>query len=276
MSRSIFFLLAWFVAVFLSSGCRKESTVAQSQTQGGVNLLSETTFENASYLNTWHKELPLSSSFRLSDSIARKGIFSARFELGKGDPLDNNGKRAELAMPPETEPERWYGFSQYFPASYASDPLPEIVGQWHATPDPGLTGTISPPISIWNENNHLKLVLQWASKLNAINKTIDGKKEFDLGDLPKGQWIDWAFHIKFSWQGDGILEVWKNKQKVVSYYGSNSYNEQILPYFKIGIYKWPWDDAATAKSSPEQNRVVYYDEIRVGDKTADLDAVSPK
>ena len=96
----------------------------------------------------------------------------------------------------------------------------------------------------------------------------------DLGPVDKNKWNDWVFHIRFSYKSDGILEIWKNKVKVFSMSGPNSFNDQHYPYFKIGIYKWGWN--GWASYSPEDKRVLYVDEVRIGNRNSNLNEVSPR
>jgi len=65
----------------------------------------------------------------------------------------------------------------------------------------------------------------------------------------------------------------EEQQKILSYYGPNSFNDKYLPYFKIGIYKWGWK--GWAGYSPEEKRVLYYDEVRIGNRHANMQLVSP-
>lgn len=76
-----------------------------------------------------------------------------------------------------------------------------------------------------------------------------------------------VYHIKFSHKSDGKLEVWKNGIKVINYKGPNSYNDKYFPYFKAGIYKRKWYKIS--------KRVVYLDEVRVGNKKATYKDVAP-
>ena len=52
----------------------------------------------------------------------------------------------------------------------------------------------------------------------------------------------------------------------------NCYNDLLSPYFKIGIYKWDW--AGTSKSVTT-SRVVYIDEVRIGNEKSGYDKVYP-
>ena len=53
----------------------------------------------------------------------------------------------------------------------------------------------------------------------------------------KGCWTDWVVHVKWSYQSDGILQIWKNGEKVVDQNGPNAFNDAHGPFFKMGLYK---------------------------------------
>ena len=243
----------------------------------GVNpILLECSFEDSTDFKKWTKETCRPGSLGISTEVARKGKSSARFEFTKADVNNFNGYvRAELRLGSETDNERWYGFSNYLPRNFVADPLAEKIAQWHEIPDWELGESWrSPPISLGIENDRFYIQLLWAAATVNTNNTKDGEKKADLGPIDKNKWNDWVFHIKFSWRSDGIVEIWKNKQKIFSYHGPNSFNDKHLPYFKIGIYKWGWKGWATY--SPEEKRVLFYDEVRIGNRYANFDLVSPK
>ena len=241
------------------------------------NLLLESTFESDADFSKWHKEICRASALVISREVTpRKGNGVARFEFAKTDVINyNNYVRAEIRQPSHTEAERWYGFSNYLPADFVTDPLAEKIAQWHEVPDFDKgENWRSPPISFGIENGRYYVQILWAAAAVNTNSTVDGNRKVDLGPVDKAQWNDWVFHIKFSYQSDGILEIYKNKTKVFSLYGPNSFNDRTYPYFKIGIYKWGWN--GWASYSPESKRVLYYDEVRIGNAKSNLTEVSPK
>lgn len=250
---------------------------ASSAAPTGKNLTLTSTFEDASDFNKWIKEICRPTALQISSEVpARKGKYSARFEFAKSDVLNyNHYVRAEIRQPSDGEAEKWFGFSNYLPGDFVTDQLAEKIAQWHEVPDWDLgENWRSPPISFGIENGRYYLQILWAAAAVNTNNTKDGEKKVDLGPVDKMKWNDWVFHIKFSYKNDGILEVWKNKVKVFSLYGPNSFNDKVYPYFKIGIYKWGWD--GWASYSPENKRVLYYDEVRIGNKNANLNEVSPQ
>lgn len=245
-------------------------------TPGGANLLLTSTFEDASAFDKWMKEICRPSALQISREVpARKGNASARFEFAKSDVLNYNGYvRAEIRQGSETDGERWYGFSNYLPGDFVTDQLAEKIAQWHEVPDWDLgENWRSPPISFGIENGRYYVQVLWAAAAVNTNVSKDGEKKVDLGPVDKMKWNDWVFHIKFSYKSDGVLEIWKNKVKVFSLYGPNSFNDKYYPYFKIGIYKWGWN--GWANYSPESKRVLYYDEVRIGNRNSNLNEVSP-
>ncbi|MDQ3289851.1 MAG: polysaccharide lyase, partial [Bacteroidota bacterium] len=178
--------------------------------------------------------------------------------------------RSEILLPAETSSNRWYGFSMYLPSGYwqnsmASDTW-DIIAQWHALEDRGESARF-PPIALVVSKGRLNVVMYWATRSTNTNSTISGKKVFDLGPVIKDRWIDFVFHINFSHQSNGVLDVWFNGTKAVSFRGPNSYNDNQYPYFKTGIYKRDWGSIS--------KRALFIDDIRTGTGSADYNDVAP-
>jgi hypothetical protein len=241
-----------------------------------ANVTLYTNFEDASSFNGWSLEICRASALTISKEVTpRKGNGEARFEFAKSDVTNYNGYvRAEMHRESPAEAENWYAFSSYLPTDFVDDPMAENIAQWHEIPDWDLgENWRSPPIALGIVNGRYYIKYMWAAAPVNTNDTKDGEKQVDLGPVDKGKWNDFAFHIKFSYKSDGILEIYKNKVKIFSLYGPNSYNDENYPYFKVGIYKWGWN--GWASYSPEDKRVLYVDEVRVGNKNANLNDVSP-
>ena len=240
------------------------------------HLLLYCSFEDWTDVDKWEKEICKPGALTQTTLVARKGKASIRFELEKSDSSKfRDAVRAELRLPGEKDRERWYGFSNYLPVNFEADPLAEIIAQWHEIPDWELGEKWrSPPISLGVENDRFYVKILWAMSAVNTNKSIDGEKKVVLRNVEKGKWNDWIFHIRFSYQSDGIIEIWENGQQLFCYNGPNSFNDRHLPYFKIGIYKWGWN--GWAAYSPEDKRVIYYDEVKIGDRFANVATFSVK
>ena len=234
-------------------------------------------FEHNDDLNAWDSEICRSTALTISKKYARKGNASARFELKKTDAINFNGYvRSEIKQKFKSDEtgEMWYGFSNLFPAEYFRDSIPEVIAQWHEIPDWHLgEDWRSPPVSLEIKNDRYYVKVMWASNAVNTNRTKDGEIFYDLGPVDREKWNDWVFHIKFRYDDEGVLEVWKNQKKVLNRTGPNSYNDTKYPYFKLGIYKWAWAD--TISVSTGNSRVLYIDEVNVGNRYATLKDVSP-
>ena len=210
-----------------------------------------------------------------SVELSRFVLFNGRpticFTLNKSDKTVYDGKRSEVFFPAEkTLPvERWYAFNIWLPNSFVVDNLPEIVAQWHATPDFDLGEDYrSPPIAIMIQNGTWQLDTRWASNAVNTNNSVSGRIVTDLGKVENEKWTQWIFHIVFSYKDDGLIELWKNGQKVYTKKGPNYYNDKIGPYLKFGIYKWDW--LKTDIKTVTDKRVLYFGDVKLGDNHATI------
>lgn len=220
-----------------------------------LSPLYNVSFTQWASLQRWSRDY----SIQRSANFARTGNYSIRFELRKTDGIVGNSKRSEALRYTKSEPlqksERWYAASTYLPADYATDPAPELVTQWH-------TDAGSPPLALWTQNG------QWRIVLFGTQQTI-------LGNYEKNKWVDWVYHVKWSPGSDGLVEVWKNGMKVMTRTGANIYANSIGgPYFRVGIYKWPWKSGSNPASTSTK-RIMYVDETRVGGENATYYDVAP-
>jgi hypothetical protein len=98
---------------------------------------------------------------------------------------------------------------------------------------------------------------------------IDGKKiDTDLGLIQKNSWTTFVMHMVHSYGTDGVTQVWVNDKKIMDQKGRNINNDP-LPKWKIGIYKSSWSDEKTTTSK----RILYFDNVRVGDQSANYEAM---
>ena len=198
-----------------------------------------------------------SHSVKQSSLVARSGTYAMRFELNKTDTDVFGSKRAEMSRysKGETNPyvERWYGMSIYLPGDYATDPAPEIVTQWQAY-------TAHPPLAVWTQKGEWRIV--------QFGKTITS-----IGAYEKNKWTDFVFHVKWSAGSDGLVEVWKNGVKIYTRTGANIASGLTTGvYMRTGIYKWPWKTWTTSTTT---KRIVYIDDVRIGNAYATYNDVVP-
>ncbi len=219
----------------------------------------------------WDKQLCCSHSAQVVTSPVREGEYAAKFTFRKSDPT----KRAELKLEPvPANSEQWYGFSVFIPQEYTKDRVPEVITQWHNRPDGDLgENWRRPALLLRTKNDKFILENRWDSRLVTQSSRDVGTQKWDLGPMAKGQWTDWVVHARWSHKSDGTLEVWKNGKLVVQRTGPNTYNDKRGPFLKLGIYKAQWKSNPEASTTTE--RVIYFDEVRVGDASASYENVMP-
>ncbi|WP_069660913.1 polysaccharide lyase [Arcticibacter eurypsychrophilus] len=257
-----FCLLLTFIAPALS---KTEEPYKRS------HILFDCDFEELDCLTMWNnQEKAFKYSILKSDSITKTGKFSVRMELNKTAPTVTCYQRAELTLKPELQAknERWYGLSVFFSKHYIPDNQGESILQWVGSPDFDLGENFrAATISCQSRNGNLYLIVQWAKGL--VNIKSDGKKEIDLGAYTPNSWNDLVFHIKSTWEEDGLIEVWKNKVLVATYKGPNCTNDKKGSYMKLGLWKDFWSLNITSQ------KTIFYDEIRIGDDQASYYDVAP-
>lgn len=259
-------LILWLQLATLCNGTSEQGIIYSSS------------FEREIELQQWTTEKCRPGAITIKSMKARTGCNAVRFELKRKDAVDyNKYVRAELKQKFASDEtgEMWYGFSNFLPGDYFADPVPEVIAQWHGRPDWDMgEDWRSPPVSLELRNGHYVVKVMWASKAVNTNRTKDGEMYYDLGEVNLNEWVDWVFHIRYRFENDGLLEVWKNKELVLTRKGPNSYNDEYYPYFKLGIYKWAW--ANDHIISPITQRVLYFDAVKIGNRSADLQTVSPE
>lgn len=209
---------------------------------------------------------------KLKDStFVNHGTYSCRYRVDSSDADVAGSKRTEHNCPSYFEPvvnvKRWYGIAHYLPVGYENDPNgPESIVQGHQ-----YSGTGSPPWAIWVQGNHYKFV----------RNTEAGQTILDLGAITTGAYVNWVLEIQYDDDGThgGYMKLYKNNVLTAVngtgvYTGKNTYAGQTKGvYMKCGIYKWGW------KKHPEQSivasRVVYIDDIRIGNEFASYNDVAP-
>jgi hypothetical protein len=219
---------------------------------------------SSGYSKKWNKE-SANSSHSIQTTKAPDGSDAIRFELRRTDPNVALGKRSELALDSVAAgSEQWYGFRVMLPQGWDRDPGSyEVIGQWHEIPDWNLgEGWRSPPLGIYVRDGQWRVNNKWDSKPKTEGNTPEGKATLWTGAYETGEWANWVFHVKWSHKSD------------VDKKGPNTYNDQVGPYFKIGVYKPDWKE--NPRASNTDKRVVYFDQVRIGENNAGYGAVAPR
>ena len=279
------------VMLFLLSNvaiARSESLIFEADFNGGDNFkengLTFSGNRNAKIV----KEDFLGDSPALKISLHRfKDEVSYRSEMGPKNlpaPYFKKGKHGVIGA------EYWYSFRIFFPKEWKFDQEREIIAQWHGMPDFELgENWRNPPISLMigtgqsGVGKNYFLVVHADSKELTPDKRGLGRytfnREEDLGSIISdlGKWTEWVFHIKWSYKDDGFLIVWKDGEKALDFKKlPNCFNDKLGPYFHFGVYKWPWKEGGANYKPPYgiDERILYFDDIRIGGENATYNDVS--
>jgi hypothetical protein len=268
MKNQTWLCLVTLLSVSVAVSCRKEDhqSFTATEEQGNTlpttysppinasspNLLFEETVEGSTPFSNAHSWEVGDWDYALNfvNGPSFQGSRSARFEIREDQPLVHDGKRSEITIVKGSEgqitPNTWYSFSIFFPSDYAYDNEPEVLNQWYqdGSPSTSLRGLKDRVVFICGD-------------------TPDNRKTYDVGPIVKNAWTEYVFHFIHSYNADGLVEIWRQGVKILTLNGGNMYND-VLPKWKIGLYK----SAFKYGISDVDHRVVYFDNVRVGNANA--------
>lgn len=192
------------------------------------------------------------------NNVAYKGSKSARFEIQEDQDLVATGKRSEITIVKGDDGDigknTWYSFAVYFPSDgYEYDDEREVINQWFQGD--------SPATSLRTEED--KIILE-------TGNTKDSRTEYVISSIAKDKWHTVVMHFVHSYGSDGLIELWYDGQKKLTINGGNMYDD-ILPKWKIGLYK----SAFKYDTSDVTKRVIYFDNVKVGDAYATYETMIP-
>jgi hypothetical protein len=198
-----------------------------------------------------------STTYGITASTAQyyNGTKSVRFELRDSDAMTKNGTRAEISFPDATNLNRWYAFALFAPsAQYKTDTDDDVISQWHQ----GGGATPALCLRVKSDRIYVRILGTWN----------------DLGVFEKDKWRAYVMHVKHSAGSDGLIEIWRDGQKIMSRSGANMYavtGDYHNPNWKMGIYKSDWNSTTTQSTE----RVLYFDDIKLGNEYATYNDMVP-
>ncbi|MDN3671164.1 polysaccharide lyase [Echinicola jeungdonensis] len=223
-----------------------------------ANLIYFETFEDSDPLSFAHHQYSEDYSFGRSQDPVFEGAYSGRFELRDDDEMASSGTRSEVLFPDQDHNERWYSFSLYLPSDgFKKDSNNDIINQWHQG-----SGSGSPTTTLRVEDDRFFL---------KSGPTKEERKDYDIAAVQKDTWNEFVIHIIHSGDSDGLVELWMNGEKMLNINGGNLNKDYDLPRWKIGIYKDDWNYDETTDTDL---RVMYFDNVRMGDENASFEEMS--
>jgi hypothetical protein len=215
----------------------------------------------------------------------RSGNYMMRTYLNRETSSTNFRTEVRLQQDFDKGKEYWLGISVFLPKdwslNYGSNGSEGPVWQFHDYAYENSSWRTLLPLTARHTQDG------WQIRNNtlpgsSINQTIGlgNLKAFSTTVPYKlGQWNDFVLNVKFSGaqsanDTNGFIKVWVNGQLVVNQTGQNYFGEQTKgPYFKFGLYMPRWK--FPAEWSGPSSRLLYHDELRVGDASSSYAEVSP-
>jgi hypothetical protein len=215
----------------------------------------------------------------ITSEETRAGRYAMKTTLDRDNSAINFRTEVRPLTPdPIKQMDYWYGFSIFLPKDYVADPVWQVVAQFHDNPDNTAENGRNPILSFWVQNGVWTIASISDSKAATVKDAkgkfvYEGFRKYALGAYDVGVWTDWVVHVKWSYLDDGVLEIWQNGKLVVSQLNSpNCYNDQVMPYFKMGLYMgWRYPTAGGIV----RKRVLYHDEFRMAGPGGSYSDVAP-
>jgi hypothetical protein len=202
----------------------------------------------------------------VTEKIAYNGKHSLKVDVDYYDSYNNYRTELQEEGFANYDDVFWYNFSIYLPESYKTDSVWEVVAQWHGYPDFGLgENWRQPPLALLTTNGVWRVKSKWDIKANTFESgeiVYDGEENWELGAQKTDVWVNWVFNVKWSFEGDGLIKVWKDGQLVINKKGPNTFNDETAPYFKAGMYKG-WQGSPKLSEDNVTSRELYLDDIMI-------------
>ncbi|MBK0401911.1 polysaccharide lyase [Adhaeribacter sp. BT258] len=245
------------------------TSLSAANSARSANLLYEEDLES-SLFSTAHNIENNGTSWTLSSvtNPVYQGAKAARFEIQKGQTLVGSSKRvrSEVTIIKGTEypnfpKDVWYSYSILFPAKgFEYDDTRDCINQWFED------GSDETTIRAQKDKAFLEVTPASGSstlmKYDLFGTSSNGKSVDGFNNIPKDKWTQFVFHFVHSTGSDGLIEVWRDGVKIHTINGRNMH--LMIPKWKIGLYKSSFLDGSSSRSS----RVVYFDNVRVGNSNA--------
>jgi hypothetical protein len=212
-------------------------------------------------------------SISITQDLSRVGNGALQAVHYLDDPVVHAGNRAEISFEDAFQLSRngeyWFGFSTYIPSNWQFETRESswmTVWQIHAYPDLDMGEDWRPPaLGLYIDRSDWQIAIR--SDSNRISTGESIAEEYKTVPLQRGRWSDWVFHVKWSYAADGFVDAFLDGQQVQQYRGPTYYNDENDPYMKMGVYR--------ASTSAVYSRVIFHDEVKVGDLSSNLEEVSP-
>lgn len=198
----------------------------------------------------WSKQACYSYNFDIVTSPVRAGNYALKIFLKQSDSYTCFGDLRPRAQIVKEDPDgmllqhrqsRWVGYSRFLP------------DDWPTNEDTALFSFKFNTLSQTNTSGGIKWHVRWGSP----GQGQEGSSDVYNEPQTKGEWVDWIVYYYPSWEGDGILKVWRNGILVINESGANCVADRMgWSPLTFLVYKPSWGAGSVELT-------VYFDEIRM-------------
>jgi Polysaccharide lyase len=232
------------------------SILFSASAQGALTNIAD--FETGDLSQVRSTQGCCSYSITVVSNPVRIGSYAVKMDTRVGDPPVAGGNhRAEVLVGNAGMGEYWYGWSVYIPSDWDEN-LPNSTGHWvNITQWHNATGV---PLYLNLRGNEVSFVHN--SQLTGAD--LFPGKIIGSVDSMLGKWTDFVAHINWSTSTNGYFKIWMNGVQVVNWTGVTVPTGSGNPYWKAGF-----------NYASDESRVMYVDEMRMGDSGSSFDEVDP-
>jgi len=149
--------------------------------------------------------------------------------------------------------EQWWGFDYRFGNDYTADIMPWVLWQTHgsfSSPSSPMTSLQIGPANYAGTSSSQGELFVANSALSTGNTKV-----IPTGIVPRaGQTLKIVVHVVWGDNNTGLYQVWVDGVQVYNEQERTIYVErQIGGYWKIGIYKWRWQQQSNVNASSALN-----------------------
>jgi len=162
----------------------------------------------------------------------------------------------------------------YLPNDWKFDSYEKILMQWHGFPDRNLSEkSRNPPIALRIQNgntgvgsNYIIRIRSDSNDVTSPNGPYEIDEEIDIGSIVEdlGKWTEWVFQIKWSFESNGSLVVWKDGDIVLERKKqANTFNDKLGPFWKFGVYIPHWIKELNVQRTGFEKYTAYFDNVSI-------------
>lgn len=174
-----------------------------------------------------------------------------RFEVRSGDTWAPGGSTSERS---ELFGQRNFDFDRdvWISTRIMVEPGPANTGAWlvllqvHRSPDPG-DATASPPFALELNTSGTPIITTRGTSSATNTGNPAPTVRWQHPNFRRGVWDHYVIRSKFSFDGSGELQMWRNGSQEINVSGIlNAYNDAAGPYPKFGLYRGPASETTVA------------------------------